>query len=81
MRGTKPLIVLAIMLVLIAAIVWLGLYPQPVLDTAAGALQTLQQQADVSIRTAGSSRGANIAWQPLRDLWAVHPEPYDGGVP
>jgi len=30
---------MAIMLVMIALIAWLGLYPQPVLDTAAGALE------------------------------------------
>jgi NADH-quinone oxidoreductase subunit M len=72
---------MAIMLVMIAAIVWLGLYPQPVLDTAAGALQTLQQQAGVSIRAAGSIQDADVVWQPQGDLWAVHPEPDDGGTP
>jgi len=72
---------MAIMLVMIALIVLLGLYPQPVLDTAAGALESLQQQAGVSVRAASSIEDTNIAWQPWGYLWAAYPEPDEGGVP
>jgi NADH-quinone oxidoreductase subunit M len=72
---------MAIMLVMIALIVLLGLYPQPVLDTAAGALESLQQQTGASIRAASPIENANIAWQPRGYLWAAYPEPNDGSVP
>ena len=72
---------MAVMLVMIAVIVWLGLYPQTVLDTAAGALETLQQQTGVSAQAASSSGDVNGAQQHPADLWAGRTEPYDGGTP
>jgi hypothetical protein len=59
----------------------LGLYPQPVLDTAAGALETLQQQAGISMRAASSIENGNIAWQPQGYLWAAYPGLDNGGMP
>jgi hypothetical protein len=72
---------MAIMLVMIALIVLLGLYPQPVLDTAAGALETIRQEAGVSLRAARSIEDVNTVWQPQGYLWAVLPEPDQKGVP
>jgi NADH:ubiquinone oxidoreductase subunit 4 (subunit M) len=72
---------MVIMLVMIALIAGLGLYPQPVLDAAASALESLQQQAGVSIRANSSIEDTNIAWQSPGYLWAAHPEPDGGGMP
>ncbi len=51
---------LAVMAVMIAAIVWLGIYPQPVLDVARPALQALQQNTGskrIIIPAAGAFHG------------------------
>jgi NADH-quinone oxidoreductase subunit M len=72
---------MVLMLLMIAAIAWLGLYPQTVLDTAAGALETLQQQTGVSFQATGSIEDMNVVWQHMGDLCAVGIEPSDGGMP
>jgi NADH-quinone oxidoreductase subunit M len=72
---------MTIMFVMVASIVLLGLYPQPVLDTAAGALETLQQQVGVTIRAVRSIEDANMAWQPQQHLWAILPEHDQKGAP
>jgi NADH-quinone oxidoreductase subunit M len=54
---------LAIMAIMIAAIVGLGLYPQPVLDTAQRALDALQQYTVSFPQAAGSVHGLGVVWQ------------------
>jgi NADH-quinone oxidoreductase subunit M len=44
---------LAIMALMIAAIVWIGLYPQPVIDTAKGSLEKARHEAGVVTSVAG----------------------------
>jgi NADH-quinone oxidoreductase subunit M len=45
-----------VMAVMIAGLLWLGFYPQPVLDTFAPAMSTLQQHAQASTAALGGAR-------------------------
>jgi NADH-quinone oxidoreductase subunit M len=72
---------MAIMAVMIAIIVLLGLYPQPVLNTAAGALETLQEYASTSNGAAAVVRSTESIWQTPDSDSALSAGSVDGGSP
>jgi NADH:ubiquinone oxidoreductase subunit 4 (subunit M) len=53
------------MVVMIAIIVWLGLYPQPVLNTVRPALDQLQQSAAAVQQPLMSTLNAQVVWPRL----------------
>jgi NADH-quinone oxidoreductase subunit M len=57
---------MAVFVVLIAAIVWLGLFPQPVLDTAGGAIDGLFKTAPATV--AGGMPTPSYAWACTRGI-------------
>jgi NADH-quinone oxidoreductase subunit M len=72
---------MTIMVVMLAIIVFLGLYPQPVLNTAARALETLQEYAGMPSAASAIATGAEPIWHPVGDATAIRPRPLDGGSP
>jgi NADH-quinone oxidoreductase subunit M len=71
----------AIMAALIAVIVWLGLYPQPVLNTARPALETLQQETATALRANVSSLEVRDWRSELNDLQSLISNLAEGGTP
>lgn len=71
----------AIMAALIAVIVWLGLYPQPVLNTARPALETLQQETATAPRVNVSSLEVRDWRSELNDLQSLISKLAEGGTP
>jgi NADH-quinone oxidoreductase subunit M len=68
---------MTIMALLIAVIVWLGLHPQPVLNTARQALEVLQQ----STVTVQQQASAPAAVMPSHPPVTAPVSPYEGGNP
>jgi NADH-quinone oxidoreductase subunit M len=65
---------------LIAVILWLGLYPQPILDTAAPALATLREYVQVAGQAAGPWAAA-LAEPFDSNPWIAHVRADQGGMP
>jgi NADH-quinone oxidoreductase subunit M len=72
---------MAIMAVMIAVIVFLGLYPQPVLNTTTVAVETLQAYSSAANGAAAVGRGTSEIWHPLNEATALEPGLLDGGSP
>jgi NADH:ubiquinone oxidoreductase subunit 4 (subunit M) len=68
----------AIMAAMIVIMVWLGLYPQPVLDTAAPALDHLQRTA-ITVEAMPPAPPTQAAQPALDEDRVVQPAPYQGG--
>jgi NADH-quinone oxidoreductase subunit M len=72
---------MAIMAVMIAVIILLGLYPQPVLNATAHAMETLQSYTSASNAAATVARGSDPIWHPLDNAVTMGSGTADGGRP
>jgi NADH-quinone oxidoreductase subunit M len=70
-----------IMAILIVIIVWVGLFPQTVLNTGSRALEDLQQFTALPQEAAVPTQGAASAWPQLEDIRAAQAMPHQGGNP
>jgi NADH-quinone oxidoreductase subunit M len=71
---------MAVLGVMIAAIVWLGLFPQTVLNTARPALEKLQRESTGRPQAMRASPAPKAAAQQRHRHDAVRPQSHDGGV-